>query len=130
MMRLLDTHSLKTRARRLRSETFALYLAARHKDTPWFAKLFAAAIAAYAFSPIDLIPDFIPVLGYLDDLLIVPAGIVIAVRLVPPAVMEQCREQAAEAFAEGSPVSAAAATVVVVIWIALFAMLATWAFRD
>jgi uncharacterized membrane protein YkvA (DUF1232 family) len=64
--------SLKQRARRLKTESYALYLVARHPDTPWYAKLFVAAVVAYAFSPIDLIPDFIPVLGYLDDLVLVP----------------------------------------------------------
>ena len=72
---------LKARARRLKHETVALYLAARHPATPWYAKLVVAIVVAYAFSPIDLIPDFIPVLGLLDDLLLVPAGVWLALRL-------------------------------------------------
>lgn len=75
---------LKQRARQLKAETFALYLAARHPDTPWYAKLLVATIVAYAFSPIDLIPDFIPIVGYLDDLVLIPMGIALAIKLVPP----------------------------------------------
>lgn len=90
--------SLKNRARQLKAETYALYLAARHPDTPWFAKLLAAAVAAYALSPIDLIPDFVPVIGYLDDLVIVPAGIAVAVRMVPEHVLVECRVKAGEAL--------------------------------
>lgn len=109
--------SLKQRVRFLRQETLVLYLAARHPDTPWYARVLAAGVAAYALSPIDLIPDFIPVLGYLDDLLIVPAGIALAIRLVPTPVMEECRARAADAFAQGRPVSRAAAVAVVTTWI-------------
>lgn len=74
---------LKERARHLKAETFALYLAARDPRTPWYAKLIVADIVAYAFSPIDLIPDFVPVLGYLDDLILVPMGIALAIKLIP-----------------------------------------------
>ena len=88
---------LRRWARRLKQETLALYLAARHPDTPWYAKLWAGAIVAYALSPIDLIPDFIPVLGYLDDVIILPAMIWVALRLVPAAVLATCRAQAASA---------------------------------
>jgi uncharacterized membrane protein YkvA (DUF1232 family) len=84
---------LKRRARYLKSETFALYLAARDPRTPWYAKLVVAGIVAYAFSPIDLIPDFVPVLGYLDDLVLIPAGIALAIRLVPDPVLMECRAQ-------------------------------------
>ena len=75
---------LKSRARALKHEAFAVYLAAKDPRTPWYAKAVAFLTIAYAFSPIDLIPDFIPILGYLDDLFIVPAGIALAVRLIPP----------------------------------------------
>lgn len=109
--------SLKQRARRLKQETLVLYLAARHPSTPWYARALAAGVAAYALSPIDLIPDFIPVIGYLDDLLIVPAGIALAIRLVPAPVMAECRARAEEAFAQGRPVSRAAAIAVVITWI-------------
>ena len=82
---------LKQRARHLKAETFVLYLAARDPRTPWYAKLLVAGIVAYAVSPIDLIPDFVPVLGYLDDLILIPAGIALAVKLVPDSVLTDCR---------------------------------------
>jgi uncharacterized membrane protein YkvA (DUF1232 family) len=85
---------LKRWAGRLKSETYALYLAYRHPGVRWYAKLFAACVVAYALSPIDLIPDFIPVLGYLYDLIIVPLGIAIAVRMIPAGVMEERAEAA------------------------------------
>ena len=107
---------LRRRARTLKSDTYALYLAARHPDTPWYAKALAAGVAAYAFSPIDLIPDFVPVLGYLDDLIIVPLGIAISIRLIPDDVMAECRTRATETFANGKPVSRSAAVVVVTLW--------------
>jgi uncharacterized membrane protein YkvA (DUF1232 family) len=87
---------LKQRARHLKAETFALYLAARDPRTPWYAKLLVAGIVAYAFSPIDLIPDFVPVLGYLDDLVLIPMGITLAIKLVPHSVLAECRAQAQE----------------------------------
>jgi len=109
----------KQRLLALKRETHALYLAARHPGTPWYAKLFVAGIVAYALSPIDLIPDFIPILGYLDDLVLIPLGIVVAVKLVPPDVLAECRARAAEAAVDGKPVSRVAAAVIVIIWIAM-----------
>ena len=78
---------LKQRARLLKTQTFALYLAYQHPATPWYAKFFAGLVAAYAFSPIDLIPDFIPVLGYLDDLILIPLGVTLALKMIPTEVM-------------------------------------------
>ena len=120
---------LKQRARRLKAETFALYLAARHPDTPWYAKLLVAAIVAYAFSPIDLIPDFIPIVGYLDDLVLIPIGIALAIKLVPPPVLAECRARAQEVMVNGKPVSRAAGAVVVIIWLALAALCIVWAYQ-
>src|SRR5947208_12421297 len=97
--------NLKKRARHLKTETYTLYLAARHPGTPWYAKLFVAGVVAYAFSPIDLIPDFVPVLGYLDDLILIPLGIAAAIRMIPPEVLAECRARAAEAAVSGRPVS-------------------------
>ena len=77
----------KQRARQLKMETYAIYLAYRDPRVPWYARLFAACVVGYAFSPIDLIPDFIPVLGYLDDLIMVPVGIFFALKMIPPPVM-------------------------------------------
>src|SRR5918998_6471079 len=84
----------KQRARQLKRELYALYLAYKDPRVPWYARLFAACVVGYAFSPIDLIPDPIPVLGYLDDLLLVPLGIALAVRLIPPQVLADCRARA------------------------------------
>ena len=87
---------LKTLAKQLKAELLALSLAARDPRTPWYARAFALLVLAYALSPIDLIPDFIPVLGYLDDLLLVPAGLWLALRLIPPGVMAGARAEAAQ----------------------------------
>lgn len=110
------TAALREWARRLKREALTAYYAARHPDTPMLVRLLALAIAAYALSPIDLIPDFIPVLGYLDDLLLVPLGLWLVVRLIPVAVLQECRGRA-EATAS-RPVSRAAAAVIVCIWAA------------
>jgi uncharacterized membrane protein YkvA (DUF1232 family) len=112
---------LKQRARRLKAELYALYLAYRDPRVPWYARLFAASVVAYAISPIDLIPDFIPVLGYLDDLILVPLGIVLALRMIPPEVMAECRERAKETSREGRRTSWVAAGVIVGIWLLVVA---------
>jgi uncharacterized membrane protein YkvA (DUF1232 family) len=109
----------RLRVRELKTQVFALYLAYRDPRTPLYAKIFTACVVAYAFSPIDLIPDFIPVLGYLDDLILVPLGIIIAVRLIPPEVLAECQDQARERIRQGKPGSRAAALVIIVIWILL-----------
>ena len=105
---------MKHWARRLKRDVVALWIAARDLRTPWFAKVVAAAVAAYTLSPIDLIPDFIPILGYLDDLLIVPAGIALAVHLIPSAIMADFRRQADERA--DRPRSVVAAAVIVFVW--------------
>ena len=121
--------NFKKRVRYLKRETYALYLAARHPYTPWYAKLFVGGVVAYAFSPIDLIPDFVPVLGYLDDLILIPLGIVVAIRLVPPEVLAECRARAQEAAANGEPVSRVAAVIIIGIWVLLAALCALWAYE-
>jgi uncharacterized membrane protein YkvA (DUF1232 family) len=108
--------TLKERARALHQETSALYLAVRDPRTPWYAKAVAAAVVAYALSPFDLIPDFVPVLGYLDDLIVVPLGIALARKLVPEPVMTACREQARAAV--GRPTSRAGAAFMLAVWLA------------
>jgi uncharacterized membrane protein YkvA (DUF1232 family) len=110
---------LRRRARELKTSTHALYLAARDPRTPWYARLLALAVVAYAFSPIDLIPDPVPVLGYLDDLIIVPAGIALTLRLIPPEVLADARAGAAEAA--GRPLSRVGAAITVGLWLALAA---------
>jgi uncharacterized membrane protein YkvA (DUF1232 family) len=115
---------LRERVEALKRETFALWLAARHPGTPWYAKAFVGMVVAYAVSPIDLIPDFIPVLGFLDDVVLVPAGIWIALRMIPGPVMAECRARAVDAMSGGKPSGRAAAIVVVAIWVALAALAA------
>lgn len=119
----------KQRVCRLKAETFALYLAARHPSTPWYAKMLVAFIVAYALSPIDLIPDFIPVLGYLDDLILIPIGIALAIKLVPPAVLTECRTRSQEALVNGKPVSRVAGAVIITLWLILAALGIAWAYE-
>jgi uncharacterized membrane protein YkvA (DUF1232 family) len=109
----------KRRARALKTELHALYLAYRDPRVPWYARLLAAAVVAYAFSPIDLIPDPIPVLGYLDDLVLVPLGIALALRMIPPDVLAECRARAEAVMATGRPTNWVAAAVIVGIWLLL-----------
>jgi len=113
---------LKRWARRLKTELMALYLAYKDPRTPLHARVLAVIVVAYAFSPIDLIPDPIPVLGYLDDLILVPLGIALAVRLIPPGVLEECRAEAREAGKLTGPKGTAAAVAVVLIWLLLAAL--------
>ena len=109
--------SWKSRTGKLKRETYTLYLAYRDPRTPWVARLLSALVVAYAFSPIDLIPDPIPVLGYLDDLILVPVGVYLAVKMIPPDVLEECRAQSDSVMAQGKPVNRAAAVVIVAIWL-------------
>jgi len=115
---------IKEWARSIRRDVHALWLAARDPRTPWYAKAFALAIAAYALSPIDLIPDFIPVIGYLDEVILLPLAIMLAVRLVPPDLMAEHR--AAAAKAEGKPISRAGAAFVVAVWFLAAGALIWW----
>lgn len=108
---------LKQRASALQQEAYALYIAARDPRVPWYAKAFLTLVLAHTFSPIDLIPDFIPVLGYLDDLMITPLGIALALKMIPPAVMADARRQAEEAWRQGKPTSRAGALLVIAIWL-------------
>ena len=107
---------LKDWARIIKQDVHALYLASRDPRVPWYAKAMGLLIAGYALSPIDLIPDFIPVLGYLDDLILVPLGILLAIRLTPPEILAEHRHSAA--VAQARPSSRVAAAIIVGIWIA------------
>jgi len=107
---------LKSRARALKKEIFAIYLAAKDLRTPWYAKVIAFLTIAYALSPIDLIPDFIPILGYLDDLIIVSAGIALAIRLIPAEVLAEARARAAGASVERR-VGYVGLVIIILIWI-------------
>jgi uncharacterized membrane protein YkvA (DUF1232 family) len=106
---------LKNWARTTKRDVHALYLASRDPRVPWYAKATGLLVAGYALSPIDLIPDFIPVLGYLDDLILVPLGILLAIQFIPPAIMAEHRRSAAAA--QGRPRSRIAAAIIVGIWI-------------
>jgi uncharacterized membrane protein YkvA (DUF1232 family) len=117
-------HRLRQNAQRLKAETYALYLAYRHPLTPWYAKVFTGLVIAYAFSPIDLIPDFIPILGYLDDLVLVPVGIALAVKMIPAAVMDTCRVQAQKDLAGEKPVNWFVGALIVAVWIGAAAAVA------
>ena len=116
--------SLKQWARAIKRDVVALWLAARDPRVPWYAKAVAGAVAAYALSPVDLIPDFIPVLGYLDDLVILPLGIMLAVRLVPTVLMAEFR---AEATRRDKPTSRAGLAFIAFIWL-LVAIILVWLF--
>ena len=114
---------LKQWARNIKRDAHALYLAARDPRVPWYAKVLAIGVAAYALSPLDLIPDFIPVLGYLDDLVIVPLGILLVVSLIPKEIMAEHRQTATAAASR--PVSRAGAVAIIALWIVL-AIVAGW----
>ena len=118
----------KRRARHLKRDTYALYLAYRDPRVPWHARLFAACVVGYAFSPIDLIPDFVPVIGYLDDLVLIPLGVMLALRMIPPAVWVECRATSEHAMRDGKPVNWVAAGMIVLVWLALASLgvLAAW----
>jgi uncharacterized membrane protein YkvA (DUF1232 family) len=118
--RKFNLETIRLWAQRLKRDVVALWIAARDARVPVLAKIVAGATAAYALSPIDLIPDFIPILGYLDDLIIVPAGVWLAIRIIPAPLMTEFRA-AADARAN-RPVSRIAAVVIVAIWAALAAL--------
>jgi uncharacterized membrane protein YkvA (DUF1232 family) len=112
----------REKARMLKRETYAVYLACRDPRVPWYGRLLAACVVGYAFSPIDLIPDFIPVLGYLDDLILIPLGIALLLKVIPSEVMAECRERAAIAMVGGKPKNWIAAGIIVAIWFSLAAL--------
>ena len=116
-------------AKKLKVLTYALYLAYQDPRTPWYAKLFAALIVGYVFSPIDPIPDFIPGVGLLDEMVVVPIGIVTAAKMIPEDVFAECREKAREVEEGKKPVSRVAAVVVVAIWLVCVALAVYLALR-
>jgi uncharacterized membrane protein YkvA (DUF1232 family) len=113
--------SLKKPARSLKRDTLAIWYAAKDKRTPWYARALAVLVAAYALSPVDLIPDFIPVLGYLDDLILIPAGIALTIRLVPAAVMDDARIAAENSLAK--PVTWWMTSLIILVWLAIISLL-------
>jgi uncharacterized membrane protein YkvA (DUF1232 family) len=115
-----------TRARHLKRELYTLGLACRDPRVPWYARLFLTGLLAYAFSPLDLIPDFIPVLGYLDDLILLPLGVLLAMRMIPTSVIEENRLRAEELLNQRQPVSWRAAIVVLLIWLLFGGLIILW----
>jgi uncharacterized membrane protein YkvA (DUF1232 family) len=107
----------KERVRQLKTETYAIYLASKDSRVPWYAKVLIAFVVAHTFSPIDLIPDFIPILGYVDDLIIAPLGIFLALKMIPTEVMVECRMEAQARIDQAGPNRWVAATVIVAIWL-------------
>jgi len=112
----------REKARALKTESYAVYLACRDPRTPLYGRILAACVVGYAFSPIDLIPDFVPVLGYVDDLILIPLGIGLVLKTIPPEVLAECRERAAIATAGGKPRNRVAAAVIIAIWLGVAAL--------
>jgi len=112
----------KQRVGQLKVEAYTLYLAYKDPRVPWYVRAFAAYVVARTLSPIDLIPDFIPVLGYLDDLVLTPLGIALALRMIPRAVLDESRERAREVVRQGTPKNWIAAGIVIVVWLLLIAV--------
>ena len=118
----MNPKTWKRWARQLSAQSYAIYLAYQHPKTPWYAKVFAALIVGYVFSPIDPIPDFIPLVGLLDEMVVVPIGVLLAAKMIPPDVMQECQEKAREVAEGEKPVSRAAAVVVVAVWLLFVAL--------
>ena len=109
----------KKRIKQLKAETLAIYLAAKDARVPWYGRVLAVCVVAYIFSPIDLIPDFIPILGYLDDLILVPLGIILVLKIIPPKVLAEYREKANAPMNQPKPISWVGAGAIVTIWFGL-----------
>jgi uncharacterized membrane protein YkvA (DUF1232 family) len=113
---------IKAWANNLKRQLFILYFAYKDERVPWYAKLFTACIVGYAFSPIDLIPDFIPILGYLDDIIIIPLGIMLALKMIPKAVLVECEVKAEELIKNGKPRNWIFGSMIILLW----GLIATW----
>jgi uncharacterized membrane protein YkvA (DUF1232 family) len=123
---LRQTHLIdrwKVKARQLKVETYALYLAYKDPRVPRHARWFTALVVGYAFSPIDLIPDFIPVLGYVDDLVLVPLGVVLALRMMPGPILAECRLNAEQLLSQGKPENWTAVGVIIGIWVLVLSLI-------
>jgi uncharacterized membrane protein YkvA (DUF1232 family) len=116
--------ALKTRAHQLKQQTLTVYFAARDPRTPFWVRLLAGLVTAYALSPIDLIPDFIPVIGFLDDIILIPLGLAVVIRNVPPQVMESARRKAHQTARK--PVNYYAAVLFIALWLSILWWLASW----
>lgn len=119
----MSLKSIKERAKKLKSDIPAVFLALKHKGTPWYAKALAAVTVGYALSPIDLIPDFIPVLGYLDDLLLLPALVWLVVKLIPKDVFDECRKSAEGMWSDGKPKKWYYALPIAAVWLLIIILI-------
>ena len=119
----------KQRVKELKTETYAIWLAGRDPRVPWYAKAWVILVVAYALNPLDLIPEFIPILGYLDDLVLIPLGILISVRMIPVDVLAECRARAAIDVAIDMPMAKWITGVIILIWVAGLAWLGITVFR-
>ncbi|MDZ8051430.1 MAG: YkvA family protein [Aulosira sp. ZfuVER01] len=126
MVILKNMQSLKPLAKKLKKETYVIYLASKDPKVSWYARLLIAGVVAYAFSPIDLIPDVIPILGHLDDLIIVPLGIWLVLKLISPSVLAECRTKAEAEQFHKKPTNWLAAGVIVIIWLFLGILAVIW----
>lgn len=118
--------TLKERAMQLKKDIKVVYIALKHRETPWYAKALAILTVGYALSPIDFIPDFIPVLGYLDDIIILPALIALTIRMIPKEVFEKCRAEAENLWPDGKTTKWYYAIPIVVFWIIIVAFIINW----
>lgn len=115
--------TLKEKSKELKKEIYALYLAYKRPDVPFYAKLVSILVVGYALSPIDLIPDFIPILGYLDDLLLLPLGIAVAIKLIPKDIMKECRESAEHNLNNKKPNGWIAGAIIILIWVIIISLI-------
>jgi uncharacterized membrane protein YkvA (DUF1232 family) len=122
--------NLKRRARLLKREACALYLAAGDPRVPWYAKAFMGLVLAYTFSPIDLIPDFVPVLGYLDDLILVPLGITLAIKMIPSQVMTDSRGRVDDLLKQGKPVIRGGVVIIIGLWLIILGLVIWWVLKN
>jgi uncharacterized membrane protein YkvA (DUF1232 family) len=113
-------NQLRLWARRLKKHLFILYLAYKDERVSWYTKLFTACVVAYDFSPIDLIPDFIPILGYIDDIIIVPLGIMLALKLLPKSVIDECAIKAEEIIQNEKPKNWVVGSIIIIVWLFIF----------
>ncbi|MEI4525604.1 YkvA family protein [Priestia megaterium] len=113
-------NQLKLWAKKLKKQLFILYLAYKDERVSWYTKVFTACVVAYAFSPIDLIPDFIPVLGYIDDIIIVPLGIMLALKMLPKNVIEDCTIKVEELIQNEKPKNWVAGSIIIIVWLLIF----------
>jgi len=120
---------LRRKAGRLKTDVYALYLAARHPTTPWYAKILLYGIVAYALSPVNLIPDFILIVGYLDDVILIPLGIALAIRIIPNSILVECRQRAQDEQSHALRIGRWGAVAVVILWLVASAWGARWIYR-